>query len=88
MNDDQKHNELVKIVATSVAGLLPQFAPRGLTCEMHVEGAVKGAVIGMMTDRGMSLSECADVLEEIVDSMRADAPSDNDNAPAWPPRAN
>ncbi|MBE0580821.1 hypothetical protein [Devosia sp.] len=84
---DERHDNLVRIIAESVAGLLPQFAARGLTIEMLVEGAVKGVTVAMMTNNAMTLAECAAVLEEITEQMRAEVPGDNDNG-QWPPRAN
>lgn len=86
-NYDDHHANLVRVIAESVGSLLPQFAPRGLTIEALVEGAVKGVTVAMMTNNAMTLAECATVLEELTEQMRAEVPGDNDNG-QWPPRAN
>jgi hypothetical protein len=78
IDTDRLHAEMVRVVAESVAGLLPKFGPQGLTIEALIEGAAKGTAMATMAATGATLAEVGDIFEELADGMRANVP-DNDN---------
>lgn len=64
------HKAAVDSIAKSVYEMLPAFAARGFTPEMIFEGAVKGAVVVMMTGRDATLFEAADLLDDFAEGLR------------------
>lgn len=76
MNDNSEgpspaHIAQVDAISKSVYELLPNFAAKDFTPEAVFEGAVKGATVVMMTGRGLTLFEVADMLSDFADGLRA-----------------
>jgi hypothetical protein len=65
-----EHDRNVRIVAESVFGLVDRFAPQGMTPIAVFEGALKGAVIALMTRQGDDAAEIADLLDGAADAVR------------------
>jgi hypothetical protein len=83
LDTERLHAEMSRRVAMAVAGLLPQFAPHGMTIEALIEGAAKGVAMSIMTTTGGTLEDVANVFEELAEGMRANAPSDINDLPSW-----
>lgn len=66
------HARKVEVVQHSIVELLPKFAPDGMTAEAVAEGAIKAAAVVMLGERGASLDDVADMLEDFAKALRAD----------------
>lgn len=71
-NDERRYDVQVKEIAEAIYKLVDKFAPQGVTADLVAEAAIKAAAVILISRRGDSREQVAEVFENAAAAFRAD----------------